>query len=140
MAPILHFAVLACLTVLAVVLVARFYKRPTALRVAVAVAATLVVGLGTAALGLHACDRGLPLSQWIAPGLLLGLVLLLVGDARVRFAAAGVLAVAMIGLTLHYNVVVHGEQWLGHAGPIMSGERATSEWHTALTGFYRVEH
>jgi hypothetical protein len=139
MAAILHFAVLSGLAVLAVAVVARFYEKPTALRVAVAVVVSLGLGLGTAALGVHACDRGLPLSQWIAPALLLGIVLLLVGNKLVRFGVASVIGVAMVALTLHYNVAVHGDEWLGHAGPVMAGERASFEWHTAVTGLYRIE-
>lgn len=88
--------------------------------------------------GLHRCDSGAPLTQWLLPSLCLLVVLLVVEPLRLRIPLALVLALGAFGLSFHYAAVVHGPAFIGNPDSFtLVGERAEARWYTPLTGLYR---
>jgi hypothetical protein len=110
----------------------------------------LTAALGASAIVLlcgtfiHMCGAGQPLTQWLVPAVSWSVVGSLPLSVRIRRAVfVGLFVVACI-LTGHYMVLVHGEEYTGNP----SWARLTpgagveimvdSDWHTRLTGLYRL--
>jgi hypothetical protein len=137
MTALVHLALILGAPVLAVFLIRRHAHRPTAGRVAAALAGLLVPLLSLGA-GLHRCDCGVPLFQWVLPSAALFGVLLLVEPMKPRVFAAIALSVTSLTLSFHYAGAVHGPTWVGNPESFtLESTRARFEWHTALTGLYR---
>jgi hypothetical protein len=113
---------------------------PTLRRIALAVLVASTVGLSIAAVGLHRCDEGQPLQQWLIPAVCIGFVLAVVRHRRLELAAT--LALGSLALTLHYAAVVHGDAYIGRPTPSASMQASAPlrlparAWHTPLTGLY----
>lgn len=136
MIPLAHVALLFAALALTVWAVARHRSRPTPRRVLSVVPALLVPACSAAA-GLHRCDSGAPLTQWLVPGLALLVVLLAVEPLRLRIGLGLALAVLSLALSFHYAGVVHGPTYIGNPESFtLEGERADRRWHTPLTGLY----
>lgn len=114
----------------------RFWTRPGALRVVLAIVSG-VFPLAGAAMGMHRCDSGTPLWQWLVPGAATMLVVLCVGPLRIRLPLALACALLTVGLSLHYAAVVHGPDYIGNPRSFtLDGQRAEARWFTPVTGFY----
>lgn len=137
MAAYLHFALLLGSVVLAGALAGR-YRAPLRWRRALWCLPALLVPTFAATAGLHRCDAGAPLLQWLVPSLALLAVLLFVEASKPRWSGAGALAVIAVGLSFHYAAVVHGATWVGNPESLeLEGSPAQREWHTSVTGLYR---
>lgn len=99
--------------------------------------AAMVTALLAFSASLHACNAGVPVTTWLIPSLLLGVVV-----ARVSARPAAMLAivhvVSAVVLSLLWSAEVHGPTWVGRLGRI-PGERVVGarEWHSVATGLYR---
>jgi hypothetical protein len=132
-----HLSAMLGSAALAVILIRRHARKPARRRVALALLALVVPVLALSA-GLHRCDCGVPLSQWLIPSAALLAVVLLVEPVRLSLIASAVLALLAVGLSFHYAGAVHGPTWVGNPESFtLPPLRARAEWHTALTGLYR---
>lgn len=137
MAAYVHFVLLVGSVVLAGALAGR-YRAPLSWRRALWCLPALLVPLIAMTAGLHRCDAGAPLLQWVVPSLGLFAVILFVEAPRPRWAGAAALALAAFGLSFHYAAVVHDSTWIGNPDSReLEGVPAQREWHTAVTGLYR---
>ena len=102
-------------------------------RIAMGVGAALVVAGAGFAVGLHRCDLGQPLQQWLIPAACVGCVVAYVQPRRARWRLAGVLGVLGVALSLHYGALVHGPTYVGTSDAAVPPVAA---WHTPLTGLY----
>lgn len=75
----------------------------------IGVAAMIVTFL----LNQHLCREGVPVKQWLLPGAGLIFVLGYVKHAAYRRTVAALLLVAMLGLSHHFNHLVHQDGWTG---------------------------
>ena len=100
----------------------------------------LVSGLVIGLVGVHACDAGMPLAQWIVPSVAGALSVLFCRSRRVRWGAAVVALAVALASSLHYASVVHGPSWVGNpSSRTLEGQVAIAEWHTPLTLLWRRE-
>jgi hypothetical protein len=137
MAALVHLSSMFAAAGLAVLLVRRHGRRPTPARVAAAFGALIVPVLSLGA-GLHRCDCGIPLFQWVIPSVALITVVLLVEPMKQRLLAAAALSLTALALSFHYAGVVHGPTWIGNPESFtLESMRARYEWHTPFTGLYR---
>ena len=118
-------------------------ESPTLLRIVAAIAIASFIGLFIAALGVHSCDEGQPLQQWLIPAVCIGFAIAIVRARRRMLGLVAALALTALALTTSYAGGVHGDTWIGRSTPSMSMEdaqpgRVPEEcWHTPLTGLYR---
>jgi hypothetical protein len=116
---------------------------PTLLRLAFAIVLAIVLGLVIGAAGLHMCDEGQPLQQWLIPAVCIGFVAAIIRDHRRVAMLVGGLALTSFVLTLNYGGLVHGNTWIGRSTPSWSmaethpGRLPEQSWHTPVTGLYR---
>ena len=137
MTALVHLVLILSAAGLAVFLVRRYRRRPTAGRVAAAFGA-LIVPLLSLGAGLHRCDCGIPLFQWLIPSIALICVVLLVEPIKQRLFGAIALSVTSLALSFHYAGAVHGPTWIGNPESVtLESTRARFEWHTPITGLYR---
>jgi hypothetical protein len=136
-AAFIHFVLILGSVVLAGALTGR-YTAPLSLRRALWCLPALLVPLVAMTAGLHRCDAGAPLSQWLVPSMGLFAVILFVEAPKQRWMGAGALAAIALGLSFHYAAVVHGATWVGNPdSQELEGAAAHPEWHTAVTRLYR---
>lgn len=99
--------------------------------------AAMVTALLAFSVSLHACNAGVPVTTWLVPSALLGVVV-----ARVSTRPAAMLAVvhvvSAIVLSILWSAEVHGPDYVGRLGRV-PGERIVGEreWHSVATGLYR---
>ena len=137
MAALIHLALMLAALALAALLVRRYGGKPTGARIAATFAA-LVVPLFSLGAGVHRCDCGVPLFQWVLPSLALLAVVLLVEPMKPRVLAAIALSATSFGLSFHYAALVHDSTWVGNPRSMtLEAAGARREWHTPLTGLYR---
>ncbi|MBK7584565.1 MAG: hypothetical protein IPI67_30810 [Myxococcales bacterium] len=135
-AGVVHFIGIVGSALAALLLVLARFGKPTLWRALGAGVSLMVPAFGASA-GLHRCDAGAPLSQWLVPGLAVFLVVLFVEPRPLRFAAAGSFTLLCVGLSFHYAEAVHGSSWIGNPDSFtLEGERAEVRWHTPVTGLY----
>jgi hypothetical protein len=121
----------------------RGVEGPTLVRIAAALVLATFIGSFIAALGMHHCDEGQPLQQWLIPAVCIGFTIAIVRHRRRMLGLVAALTVTAIALTTSYGAAVHGNTWIGRSTPSMSMEdthagRVPEEcWHTPLTGLYR---
>jgi hypothetical protein len=131
-----HFLAVLGSAAAALFLCVRFFGKPTLWRVLAALASLLAPACGAGA-GLHRCDSGTPLTQWLVPGLAAVLIVLLVEPLRWRIAGGLGCALLSVGLSFHYADAVHGPIWIGNPDSFtLDGQRAERRWHTPVTGLY----
>jgi hypothetical protein len=133
----LHVVLLGSIPVAIPALAARWWGRPGAARIVLALVLPLLVALASLAFGLHLCDRGVPVMQWVIPCVAMAIAIGCVGPAALRRWTAGVLAVISIALSLDFAGRVHDEDVVGSMDAWCTTARAL--WHTPLTGFYAAE-
>lgn len=99
--------------------------------------AAMVTALLAFSVSLHACNAGVPVTTWLVPSALLGVVVARV-SARPAAMLAVVHVVSAIVLSILWSAEVHGPAWVGRLGRI-EGERLVGvrEWHSVATGLYR---
>lgn len=135
----MHVVALIGIVIASVIVIVARPTRPTAKRALTAVIALVVPACG-ATVGLHRCDSGQPLQQWLVPSVCVIAVLLWVEPLRLRIALGAICAALAIGLSLHYAAVVHGPTFIGNpTSSALGSARAERQWHTPLTGFHRRE-
>lgn len=138
MTAYVHLALLVGAALFAGAVVGR-HRSPLAWRRALWCLPALLVPACGATGGLHRCDAGTPLLQWLVPSIGMFAVLLWVDAPKPRWASSAILAALAIVLSFHYAGVVHGPTWVGNVESMTleEGETAHAEWHTAITGLYR---
>jgi hypothetical protein len=116
---------------------------PTFGRITLAALLAGLIALLVAAAGLHMCDEGQPLQQWLIPAVCIGFVVAVIRERRRCITLAALLGLAALVMTLHYGALVHGDTYIGRSTPSASmtesqpGRVPERGWHTPLTGLYR---
>jgi hypothetical protein len=112
-------------------------------RIALALVLASSMGLFIASFGMHHCDEGHPLQQWLIPAACIAFAIACVRDRRRRLGLVAGLVLVSLALTLHYTALVHGPTYIGRSTPSWSmtethpGRLPEQTWHTPLTGLYR---
>lgn len=120
-----HAVVLLVLPLATLAWCLRWRGRPVpAKRAAVGVAVAVLTMLAAIVVNTHACNEGLPPTQWLIGGICVGCVIALTPAAHWRWALGGVLIVVTQVLALHFTDVVHRSGWTGNprwagVGPAM---------------------
>ena len=116
----------------------RLAMKPSGRRIVGSIVAALGLGLFAAGLGIHMCDRGAPVQQWLIPSICVGFALARVGHPSVRRWLAATLSMIAIVGSLHYAGLVHGDTYLGRSTAADGTDVPHAVWHTPLTGLYRL--
>jgi hypothetical protein len=116
---------------------------PNLLRIVAAIVLATFIGFFIAAFGVHSCDEGQPLQQWLIPAVCIGFAIAIIRNRRRMLTLVAALAITSFVLTMSYAGGVHDDTWIGRPTPSWSMEethpgRVPEEcWHTPLTGLYR---
>jgi len=116
----------------------RLTMKPSGRRIVGSIVAAVGLALFAASLGLHMCDRGAPVQQWLIPSICLGFALTRVGHTAVRRWLTAMLSMIAIVGSLHYARLVHGDTYLGRPTAAHDTSVPHAVWHTPLTGLYRL--
>ncbi len=111
--------------------------RPPRGRILLAIAMPVLVAFASLGLGIHSCDRGIPVLQWAIPCVAMASAMVCIRAATLRRVTAVALAVCAIGLSGHFASSVHAEGIVGSTSADCTV--ATALWHTPLTGFYAAQ-
>lgn len=134
---LVQFVPLAAILIVVPILCVRWWGPPTWSRLLLAFVLPPVVAFGGLMVGLHMCDRGVPVRQWAIPAVAMAGALVCIAPARRRRLVVGILALTAIVSSFHFAEYVHRPEVTGN--PDARGVRATPMWHTWLTGIYAAE-
>jgi hypothetical protein len=132
-----HVVLLVSIPIGVPVLAARHWGRPTIGRIVLAVILPLLTAFASLVVGVHMCDRGAPLLQWVIPSVAMVVAIVCIEPPALRRVLATALALCSIGLSGHFAGRVHADDLVGSTEADCT--KATALWHTPLTGFYAAE-